>query len=465
MKAFLTLGIVLGLLVMSVNTEVTAQKKIEDFDAEQHEKNIEICTQNLIAIGKSIQIYLKETGDYPMWLSDLHHPKYLPDPDILRCPSDENGGKAVMSRNVDPNMPVSYGYQFHPEYRGDRITDRRLIYGDVVPLVRCRHHANPAFHCLNLSFSYKISRSISFWELQPQQLYETEEAAIAALEAGLQRQPDNPSLSSYVYPALARLYIKAGREENVDSLITQFKSVMDADYDSDYFALADMLEMTNRNEELLQMFMELEKKNPKDPNVHRKLAEIYQELGNTDKAKEHQRKAEPASGIIQKLAEIHQKLSNTDKAKEHQQKTEPVIAVVGKPMPNFTATDLDGNPISLQDYRGKVVLLDFWAVWCGPCIVEMPNIKRTYSKYKDKGFDIIGINLDTNEKRLRNYLKKNDIAWRQVFSGKGWKSPVSQQYRIRRIPAPWLIDRDGTLITKHAGGKALERLVAEALKE
>ena len=435
MKAILTLGIVLGLMMTFANLEVTAQRKIVVFDAEQHEKNIEICTQNLIAIGKSIQAYQKEKGDYPEWLSDLHHPKYLPDPDILICPSDRNGGKALMPRNIDPNMPVSYGYQFHPEYRGDRITDRRLIYGDVIPLVRCRHHVNPEFHCLNLSFSYKIARSISFWELQPEQLYETDAEAVAALEAGLQRQPDNASLSCYVYPALARLYIKIDREGDIDNLINQFKSVMDPDYDRDYFALADMLEMMDRNEELLQMFMELEKKHPKERSVHRNLAEIYQKLGNTKLAKEYQLKAEP------------------------------MLAMIGQPVPDFTATDLDGNPISLEQYRGKVVLLDFWAVWCGPCIAEMPNVKRVYNSYKDEGFDIIGISLDTDEARLRNYLKENDIPWRQIFSGKGWQSPVSQQYDIRAIPAQWLIDRDGTLISNRARGDALEQLVTDALKK
>lgn len=435
MKTILTLGIVLGLLMTFVNMEVTAQRKIEIFDAEQAAKNTEICTQNLIAIGKSIQIYQKEKGDYPEWLSDLHHPKYLPDPDILICPSDQRGGKAIMSRNIDPNMPVSYGYQYHPEYRGDRITDRRLIYGDVVPLVRCRHHAAREFHCLNLNFSYKVTRSISFWELQPEQLYETEAEAVAALEAGLQKQPDNPSLSCYVYPALARLYIKNGRDGDVDSLIDKFRSVMDPDNERDFSALVDMLEMMGRNEEVLQLFKEREEKHPKDRGVFRKLAEIFQKLGNTDKSE------------------------------EYQQKAKPVTAVPGQPLPDFTATDLNGNPISLQDYRGKVVLLDFWAVWCGPCIAEMPNLKRVYNQYKDKGFDIIGISLDTDEKRLRDYLKENDIAWRQVFSGRGWQSPVSQQFGIRAIPAPWLIDRDGTLITKQARGRALEKLVAGALKE
>ena len=95
----------------------------------------------------------------------------------------------------------------------------------------------------------------------------------------------------------------------------------------------------------------------------------------------------------------------------------------------------------------------------------MPNVKKVYDTYKDEGFDIIGISLDTDEERLRNYLKENEIPWRQVFSGEGWDSPVSRQYGVRAIPAPWLIDKEGKLILHQARGEALEKMVVEALKE
>lgn len=157
-------------------------------------------------------------------------------------------------------------------------------------------------------------------------------------------------------------------------------------------------------------------------------------------------------------------MGNAELAREYQIKADPQMAWVGKVLPNFSAKDLDGAPISLEEYRGKVVLLDFWAVWCGPCVSEMPNVKKVYDKYHGEGFDIIGVSLDTDEAKLREFLRENDIPWRQIFSGKGWNSPIAKQFEIQAIPAPWLIDRDGRLISPHARGIALKRLVAEALE-
>ena len=134
-------------------------------------------------------------------------------------------------------------------------------------------------------------------------------------------------------------------------------------------------------------------------------------------------------------------------------------------MADFSTTDLDGNPISLQQYRGKVVLLDFWAVWCGPCIGEMPNVRKVYDAYKDMGFDVIGVSLDTDESELRQYLEVCNIPWRQIFSGEGWQSPLVKQYGIHGVPSAWLIDREGKLISYQARGTTLWQLVAEAAKD
>jgi len=146
----------------------------------------------------------------------------------------------------------------------------------------------------------------------------------------------------------------------------------------------------------------------------------------------------------------------------------------GKPAPDFSTIDFDGNPISLQQYRGKVVLLDFWAVWNGFCIGEMLRVKKIYDTYKNQGFDIIGVSLDTNETKLRNYLEKNNIPWRQIYSGRERQCPLAQAYDVRSIPTRWLIGWDGKLIAHEARHKLisskgreadLEQLVAGAVAD
>ena len=427
MKTIVTLGIALSLLVGFAHAEEAIPEPTE-----QHEKNIETCTQNLLAIGKAIEAYKKEHGDFPMWLSDLY-PKYLTDGNLLICPADEAGGKPIYEGNTDPEMPVSYSYELNPEYREWK-TGQREIYGDAMPLIRCRHHANYDFTVLNLSFSSRVYPSANIWENRPLEVYESVEAAITALADGIQRQPDNANFG-YVYPMLVDLYLKAERTEDAENLISRYKESLKPNSFREYFVLGDMLKLMKRDEEILQLFTKLEKQFPENRS------------------------------IFSRLARIHERLGNAELAHEYRLKADPVLALIGNTVPDFAATDLDGNPISLEQYRGKVVLLDFWAVWCGPCIAEMPNVKKVYDSYKDEGFDIIGISLDTDEERLRNYLTENEIPWRQVFSGKGWNSPVSQQYGIRAIPAPWLIDKEGKLISHQARGEALKNMVVEALKE
>ena len=165
MKAILTMAMMLSLLIASANAEKPAEKPNGGVMMEQHEKNIELCTQNLVAIGKAIEAYKKEHGDFPDWLSALH-PKHLADANTLICPADEERGKTIFSLNADPKMPVSYGYQFHPEYREQK-SQQREMYGDIMPLVRCRHHESKDFGCLNLSFSSKVYKSSAVWEFTP----------------------------------------------------------------------------------------------------------------------------------------------------------------------------------------------------------------------------------------------------------------------------------------------------------
>jgi peroxiredoxin len=138
---------------------------------------------------------------------------------------------------------------------------------------------------------------------------------------------------------------------------------------------------------------------------------------------------------------------------------------IGAPAIAFSATDIEGKPISLADYRGKVVLLDFWATWCAPCRAEMPNVKKVYSTYNDKGFEIIGVSMDNSRNSLDTYLKEQNMTWRQIYDGKGWKSEIGQLYAIQSIPATFLIDREGRIRYKNLRGPELGEAVAKLLGE
>ena len=162
---------------------------------------------------------------------------------------------------------------------------------------------------------------------------------------------------------------------------------------------------------------------------------------------------------------IYEEQDNAEQAKVYFLKADARLGMIGKLAPDFSATDIDGNLISLKDYRGKVVLLDFWSTTCGPCIAEMPNVKKIYDAYKGVGFDVIGVSLDDDEAKLHEFLKECNLPWRQIFTGEGWETPIRKQYDVRGIPSPWLIDGEGKIISYQARGAALKKLVDEAIKE
>jgi peroxiredoxin len=136
---------------------------------------------------------------------------------------------------------------------------------------------------------------------------------------------------------------------------------------------------------------------------------------------------------------------------------------VGTEFPAFKETATDGTTVDLAAYRGKIVLLDFWATWCGPCVDELPHVKAAYEKYHDKGFEIIGVSLDKDGDKLAAFTKEKQMPWPQVFDGKGWQSKLAQAYGIRGIPATFLLDREGKVAAKNLRGEQLSKKVAELL--
>lgn len=137
---------------------------------------------------------------------------------------------------------------------------------------------------------------------------------------------------------------------------------------------------------------------------------------------------------------------------------------VGKKAPNFSQTDTLGNSVSLESFKGKYVLVDFWASWCGPCRQENPNLVRTYEKFKSRNFEILGVSLDNNKDKWLQAIKDDQLNWPHVSDLKYWKNEVAVQYGVQSIPANFLLDKEGNIIAKGLRGAALEQALGQLLK-
>jgi len=137
---------------------------------------------------------------------------------------------------------------------------------------------------------------------------------------------------------------------------------------------------------------------------------------------------------------------------------------VDKQAPNLTMNDINGKPVSISDFKGKYVLIDFWASWCGPCRKENPNVVAAYNKYKDKNFTILGVSLDQDKDSWVQAIKNDNLAWAQMSDLKQWQSAAVSTYNIEGIPFNVLIDPTGKVIAQELRGPALEQKLAEVLK-
>jgi peroxiredoxin len=135
----------------------------------------------------------------------------------------------------------------------------------------------------------------------------------------------------------------------------------------------------------------------------------------------------------------------------------------GAKFPDFEEKDLSGKPLSVSNYKGKVVLIDFWATWCAPCTTEVPNVVKAYEKHHDKGFEIIGISLDQQEGRLKTFIEQNKMNWPQYFDGLGWDNKLVQKYGIQKLPSTFLVDGDGKIIARDLRGESLDQALTRAL--
>ena len=249
-------------------------------------------------------------------------------------------------------------------------------------------------------------------------------------------------------------------------------------------------------EQRMTDFLERYPDSPEAVEAHLNLGQLYAQAGSPDKAifhlesyLERSDRRKPAEVAVAKffLAQVYMARDEFDGAERYLEEVRAAGNIVPQQIKQMTTMALQripilrklkiGNPalpidavttagdrITLESYKGKVLLLDFWASWCKPCRQEMPVVKSVYKEFHGKGFEILGVSLDQSEASFRGYIERQGITWPQIFDGKGWRSPVGQQYGINSIPATFLLDRDGTIRHRDLRGEKLREAVRELIE-
>lgn len=141
------------------------------------------------------------------------------------------------------------------------------------------------------------------------------------------------------------------------------------------------------------------------------------------------------------------------------------LTKIGNEIPSFTMLDTSGVMVSIEDFRGKFVLIDFWASWCGPCRRENPNIVSAFNEYNSKGFTVVGISLDEDRKAWVNAIVKDSLSWTNLSDLGGWENELAQKFGVRSIPFSILIDPNGTILVKDLHGEFLHHELKKYLRE
>lgn len=494
----------------------------QDLEAEKA-----LTKQRMLRLYEAIQEYRKEFKELPPSLGDLH-PRYVPDLETFLCPTAERTGHTLpFEALVDPKIRTHIGYEFSLRPMGSiwggrdlRMRDfkqmQMLLVGGQVPMLRCFAYGENAV--LNVTFDGTFLETPLTWEtlwedrlppgafspenllarvasllpenasgaelewirLRPQlrqeAIYEVlqkdgpEAAAARALElsarvdAFLEKYPQSRSWGE-ACQAQRNLLMTAAQSKSEGVATAWTRSVERArahaglndqdryQLDRDGVQFAAMRQFAAGGQaaalrELAEGLKGIIRNHPTQEEPYQQLLMMAADAGLDE-------------GEVAREIDANPKAP--DGAREAARATLGRERLLASPL-DLRFTALDGRAVDLTTLRGKVVLLDFWATWCGPCIAELPNVLEVYRKYHAQGFEIVGISFDEDRQALEQFVARRQMPWPQFFDGKGWGNQYGRMFGIRGIPAMWLLDETGRVVDRAARGESLgskvERLLA-----